>query len=457
MTKHVAFQRGLKNRHINLIALGGVIGSSYFLGTGYIISQTGPSAVIGYCLGGLITFLAMACFAELIVAVPKHGSFISYAKTYISSSWASGVGWSYWISWVVYVPSECLAAGILMHHVIPTLAISSWSIIFGLVITIVNLSHVKAFGEIEFWLALFKIMIIVAFSVAAILIFFGVIGTTQQTGVIGTRYLLQDGGLFPNGLYIFFVNMVILLSNFQGSEIIGISASETDNPSKHVPNALRKITYRILLLYVVPTLLVVLIFPWNKADLSGSVFAIALHHYGLNFLSQIFNIFIVAAALSCANSGLYATVRSLHVLALRGMAPKFIRPLNRHGVPIRATLMTLGVIWIMIVISCLFPVQKFYTTLLAISGFTGSICWISICLCQYIFRKKWMKQEGVKKHIGYKIFGFPYVTQFAIALQIFCLCIVIGSPELRSSFYLGCPALIIPMLIYRYHRSRQVL
>jgi amino acid transporter, AAT family len=156
MVGHTSYKKGLKNRHIHLIALGGIIGSSYFLGTGYIINQVGPSAFLAYALGGLITFLTMACFSELIVAVPKHGSFISYSKMYISSSWACGVGWSYWISWIVYVPSECIAAGILMGHFAPTIPVYLWSILFGFVITFINLLHVKAFGEMEFWLVCFS-------------------------------------------------------------------------------------------------------------------------------------------------------------------------------------------------------------------------------------------------------------------------------------------------------------
>jgi AAT family amino acid transporter len=447
MVAHTSFQKGLKGRHIQLIALGGIIGSSYFLGTGYIISQVGPSAFLAYALGGLITFLTMACFAELIVAVPKHGSFISYSKTYISPSWAAGVGWSYWISWIVYVPSECIAAGILMSHFAPSVPVYLWSILFGFLITFINLLHVKTFGEMEFWLALIKIFLIIGFSILAILIFFGVIGTTSHE-ILGDRYLLKQGGLFPQGWTIFFVNMVILLSNFQGSEIIGISASEAENPKTSVPRALKSVTYRIIMLYLIPTFLLVLIFPWKEANLSGSVFAIALDHYGLKSIGHLFHFLIIAAALSCANSGLYATVRALHALALKGMAPKGLKSLNKQGVPVRATLVTLCFMWLLLMTSCFFHVHDLYANLLAISGFTGSICWISICWAQYNFRKK-LKNE-TQRVLTYKTSLFPFSTQLAIWLQVFCLLIVLYSQQLRLSFYLGAPALFIPILIYKY-------
>lgn len=449
MTKHVGFQKGLKNRHVHLIALGGIIGSSYFLGTGYIINQVGPSAFLAYALGGVITFLTMACFSELIVAAPRHGSFISYSKMFISPAWACGVGWSYWISWIVYVPSECIAAGILMHHFAPTVPVYLWNILFGFLITFINLLHVKAFGEMEFWLALVKIVLIVGFSILAVFIFFGLLGLDKHQ-IIGDRYLIKEGGLFPNGFSIFFINMVILLSNFQGSEIIGVSASEAEDPKKSVPSALKSMTYRIVLLYLVPTFLLVLIFPWQKANLTGSIFAVVLDHYGLRSLAHIFNFCIIAGALSCANSGLYTTARSLHSLALRGMAPKSLRVLTPKGVPVRATLMTLTVVWFLLMISCFFPVHNLYANLLAISGFTGSICWISICWSQYVFRKKFIKREGEPKLLTYKIGGFPTSTQCAIWLQVFCLLVVIFSHQLRISFYCGIPAILIPILIYKY-------
>ncbi|MBP9841353.1 MAG: amino acid permease [Simkaniaceae bacterium] len=444
MARIVRFQRGLKSRHVSLIALGGIIGSSYFLGTGYVLHQVGPFIFLAYALGGLITFLTMSCLTELCVAVPGPGSFISYARHFVSPTWACGVGWSYWISWVVYIPSECLAAGILMHNFVPHVPIYLWAVLFGIVITLVNLINVKAFGEMEFWLALVKITLLIGFSLLAILIFFDLIGTQKEV-FIGDKYLLNDGNPFPNGYAIFFINMVVLLSNFQGSEIIGLSASESQHPKRDIPAALKKIVYRIVGFYLIPTFLLALIFPWQKANLAGSVFADALKSYGLIHLAHVFSFLIIAGALSCANSGLYATVRSLHALATKGMAPKWLSHLNERGVPVKATLVTLAAIWVMLLVSYFFSAHSLYANLLAISGFTGSICWISICWSQLRFRK------GLKERLRtYKIPFFPYLTHFAIWLQVICLLIVAISPELRTSFYFGVPMLIIPMLCYHH-------
>lgn len=448
MSENFQLQRGLKSRHVNFIALGGIIGSSYFLGTGYILNEVGPFAFLAYALGGLISYLTMACLAELSIAVPTSGSFVAYAQKFVSPTWACGVGWSYWINWVVYVPSECIAAGILMHSFMPHIPVYIFSILFGLLITWINLIHVKTFGEVEFWLSLIKIALLIGFSILAALIFFGLIGHTQ--GILGTQYLSDGGRLFPKGYTIFFINMVILLSNFQGSEIIGLSAAESENPEKNIPAALKKISYRIVGLYLVPTFLLALIFPWQQAGLSESVFSVALQRYGLTPFAHIFSFLIIAGALSCANSGLYASARSLHALSIGGMGPKFLQKIDREGVPTNATIATLVAVWVILFITFFFPEHKLYTNLLAISGFTGSICWISICYSQLMFRKN-LKVDN----LSYKIPYFPYLTYFAIFLQLACLLVVAWSPDLRSSFYLGVPALIIPMLIYKFYPNKK--
>ncbi len=436
-------QRGLSHRHVNLIAMGGIIGSSYFLGTGLILNQIGPGAFIAYLLGGIITFLTMACLAELTLGMGQHGSFILYANKLISPHFATAVGWSYWISWIVYVPSECVAAGIIMNHFLPALPIFGWAAIFGGVITFVNLLHIKFFGELEFWLALIKIALLVGFSLLAIGILTGLIGHGQLPST--DKDFFNLGSLFPNGTAILLLNMVILLSNFQGSEIIGLSAAESKNPEVVIPKSLKQIALRIAFLYLIPTLLLSLIFPWQNADLKQSVFSVALENFGFKKFGQIFSFLIIAGALSSANSGLYATIRSMYSLSIQGFAPKKLSLVTSKGVPINATLLTLGMMWIMLLLAYIFSSHNVYANLLAISGFTGSICWISICICQLKYRKT------LEKAPPYQIPWYPYLTQLAIALQLICLLVVIFSPSLRISFYFGAPCVLLPMLWYYIH------
>lgn len=262
--------RGLKPRHLNLIALGGIIGSGYFLGTGYVLGKAGPAAVLAYLLGGLIVLSVMLCLGELAVHRPVSSSFVTYAREYISPAWACGVGWAYWITWVTYVPAEMIAAGIIMNKFIPAVGPALWAVLFGAVITVINLFHVEKFGETEFWLALVKIVALVMFSGLALFIVFGGLG---DGGFIGLSVLSQGGGFSPNGYWAVFLTMVVILVNFQGSEIIGLAAGECREPEKSIPRAIRNVTWRIIGLYIVPIFLLVLIYPWDKASLEESVFA----------------------------------------------------------------------------------------------------------------------------------------------------------------------------------------
>jgi AAT family amino acid transporter len=440
-------QRGLSQRHVNLISLGGIIGSSYFLGTGLLLNQMGPGAFLAYLLGGIITYLTMACLAELTIGLGQKGSFILFANKLISPSFATAVGWSYWISWIVFVPSECVAAGIIMNAFSPILSVFQYAAIFGMIITLINLLHVKFFGEVEFWLAMIKIFLLASFSVLAIAIYFGFAGT--GTLPVYDKEFFDFSTLFPSGIVIVLINMVILISNFQGSEIIGLSAAESKNPEVAIPSSLKKIAIRIALLYLVPTFLLGLIFPWQKAGLAHSVFSEALESFGFLKFGHLFSVLIIAGAISSANSGLYATIRSLYALGTQGFAPKKITILNKNGTPIYATFFTLAMMWVMLLAAYLFKAHNVYANLLAISGFTGSICWISICWSQLRYRRTKHKTPH------YQIPGYPYLTHASIWLQLICLAVVVLSPALRPSFYFGAPCVILPMLLYKwYHKTR---
>lgn len=442
-------QRGLSSRHVSMIALGGIVGSAYFLGTGYVFNELGPCIFLAYLFGGLITFLTMSSLAELTTADPAHGSFIHYVIRYISPAVGCGIGWSYWISWLVFLPSECLAAGIIIHNFTPGIPVYLWTIFFGLLITAINLAHVKIFGELEFVLALIKIGLLAIFSGIAICVFFGLAGNLQGK-TIGAEYLLKEGGLFPNGVLILFFNMVILLSNFQGSEIIGLAAAESKSPKKTTISALKKIVLRLFAIYLIPTFLLALIFPWRESTLSGSVFSSALSKYGFMGFAHLFNFLIIAGAISCANSGLYATTRSFYALALGGMTPSTFKAVNSNGTPVKATLITVAMMWVLILCTLLFPANKLYANLLALSGFTTTFCWMSICWAQVRFRKL-----HLDKKLTFKAPFFPFFPFLAIFLQAICLIVVAWSPTLRSAFYIGIPVLLIPILIYKFFVERK--
>lgn len=405
---------------------------------------------IAYLLGGLIIYLTMLCMGELAVAIPISGSFVTYTSDFISPTVACGVGWSYWITWVAYIPAECVAGGIIME-LFTGVSGYIWVVCFGLIITYINLAKVDTFGEIEFWLALIKIISLLAFVFLAILIFFGLIHGSEPPGIIGFKYLLGDGGLLPNGAMSLLTAMVLLLVNYQGSEIIGLAAGESENPARMIPHAIRNVTFRILFLYIIPVFCLVLIFPWQKAGLSNSVFADALNFYGLKWAGAVTSFVTLSATLSCANSGFYGAVRSLNALARDGMAPHVLAKFNQNSVPQNAVIATLIGVWILLGVGYFFGQTKLYIALLLVSGFTGTLAWLSLCVAQISFRNRLYKA-------GYSIKDLRYVTPYSPYTGILAVILMVGSlfflllnkdPIYKLSFIIGVVSFIIPVIIYK--------
>lgn len=445
------YKRGLKDRHVQFIALGGIIGSGYFLGTGAVISDVGPAVFLAYILGGLIIYLTMLCMGELAVAIPISGSFITYTSEFISPSIACGVGWSYWFSWVAYIPAECIAGGIIMQHFTGVNGYV-WAVCFGLLITYINISKVGTFGEIEFWLALIKITALMGFVFLSILIFFGLIHGSQPAGIIGGKFIFDQGGLFPNGGMAFLTAMILLLVNYQGSEIIGLAAGESINPERMIPRAIHTVTYRIIFIYIVPVFCLVLIFPWQKAGLANSVFADALHLYGLKWAGAVTSFVTLTATLSCSNSGVYGNVRSLNALARSGMAPRFLAKFNQNGIPQNAGIVTLIAIWLLLGVSYFFGQSMLYIALLLVSGFNGTIAWISLCWSQICFRKRLYQHGYSTSDLKYVTRGSPYTGIIAIVLMIICLIFLLFNkdPAYQVAFYMGLAGFVIPVLIFKF-------
>jgi AAT family amino acid transporter len=440
------FQRALKARHILAVALGGTISSSYFIGNGYILNQVGPFAFLTYLLGGFITYLTMECLAELVCSesIPRHPSFVGYAKEFISPAWACGIGWAYWINWVIYISLECIAGGILLNLFIPEISIYLWSMLCAIFVMLSNLGHVRIFGAASFWLTATHIALFFGFSLFAILIYFGWIG--QNAHFIGDQYFL-DGGAFPFGITVFFINMVILLLNFQGTEIIGLSASESAYPKKDIPSAMKKITFTVTALYLIPIFLLALIYPWQKASLTESVFSVALESYGFTSFAKFFSLCVIAGSLSCANSGLYAASRAIHALSELNLSPSFLTKLNGFGMPARLVGITCLFILLLLQVSLFVPVHQVYLTYLSLAGCVGATAWISICLSQLYFRRHLSPEKA--KTLPFKIPLYPYLTYLGIGIQVLVLLLAVFNENLRPSFLLCISAIGIPMLWYK--------
>jgi AAT family amino acid transporter len=327
----------------------------------------------------------------------------------------------------------------------------AWAICFGLLITCINFAKVGTFGEIEFWLALIKIFALVSFIGLSVLIFLGVIHGDQPNKVIGAKYLLHQGGLFPNGYMPFLTAMVLLLVNYQGSEIVGLTAGESIDPERMIPFAIRNVTLRILFIYIIPVLCLVLIFPWQKANLNNSVFADALNMYGLKWAGTATSLVTLTSALSCSNSGVFGIVRALNALARHNMAPSFLAKLNHNAVPQNAGIVTLIAIWTLLLASYFFSQTTLYIALLLVSGFTGAAAWISLCWAQINFRRKLYQAGYTTDDLKYKTPGSPYTGIIAIILMIGCLVFLLFAQDAsyKIAFLIGLFSLVVPIVIYK--------
>jgi len=435
--------RGIEPWHVSLIALGGIIGSCYFLGLGLTFYEMGAGAVlIAYALAGVAIYGVMQSFKELLINVPRRGSFVSYTREFMGDTASAGIGWAFWANWVAYIPSEALAVAIFVNALVfngtaGTTAVFVTGIIALALLTLINVYRVKWFGHIESIMAIIKIVAIVLFCIAGVIIWLGFAngGATMtnelgesftiEPGFIGTKAIFTDATktiaeqLFPGGGVIIIIMMIWTLVNFQGSEIVGLSAAETQNPEVNVPAACKKVAVRIILIYLVPIFILSLIMPYFAATLEDSVFAQALVAYGFGWGAKIFEVVTLVAAFSCANSGFYGTVRSVYGLSIEGLAPKWLSDLNRFNVPQKATLFTLAFIWIVFLFSFMISElgmlggesNTLYIALIGIAGFTGTLCWVGILYSQIQFRKR-LKARGydANKDLKIKAEWFPFLA-----------------------------------------------
>ncbi|RZF52150.1 amino acid permease [Acinetobacter halotolerans] len=332
-------QRGLKNRHIQLIAMGGAIGTGLFLGSAQVIQSAGPSIILGYAIGGLIAFLIMRQLGEMIVEEPVAGSFSHFAYQYWGKFPGFLSGWNYWVLYILVAMAELTAVAKYISYWWPHIPAWSSVLFFFVVITAVNLTNVKFYGESEFWLAIIKVTAVIA------MILFGLflIATADANSTASFSNLWTHGGFFPNGFEGLFFMLAFLMFAFGGIELIGMAAAEAKDPKKTIPKAINQVVFRILIFYVGSLTILLSLVPWNQLDLGGldkSPFVMIFSQMGIGWAAHLLNFIILTAALSVYNSGMYANSRMLYSLAKQGNAPKVFAKTNKQGVPIPAVLLS---------------------------------------------------------------------------------------------------------------------
>ncbi len=450
-------QRGIKGWQVTFIGLGGVIGSCYFLGIGVCVRTMGPAVLLGFALVSIVIYAVMVAYAELLVNVPRTGSFISYTKEFLGPQWSIGMGWAFWCNWVAFVPAECIALASTVKYMTgsDSLVLYAGVAIGALaVVTIINIAAVSLFSKIEGVLGITKVSVIILFIIVGLGIWLGLWG--NHGGFVGASVNFSNMGsltdaLFPKGSLIVFTQMTLILVTCEGTELIGLAAAEAQNPEESVPKACKSVIWRVLGLYLVPIVLILLVYPWGNAQDEVPIFADICNSYGMPILGFIMSAAVFVAAFSCSNSGFYGSVRGMYGLATEGLAPKFLKKVTPNGNPRNCVWLTMGCMWVIMILGLVSQLtgalETLYASLLSLAGFTGTMCWIGICLSQYMMRRK-LKQRGydpktcLKARVSDKLSWLPLV---AALIQIVVLVMLVIEDQLVFSIAAACT--IVPMVI----------
>ena len=440
-------RHSLRQRHMTMIALGGVIGAGLFVGSGVVIGQAGPAAVISFVITGMLVVLVMRMLGEMAVALPAVGSFYEYARVAWIDRPAIGelagflTGWMYWYFWVIVVALEAVAGAGLVRFWLPDEP--AWLISLALLIslTLTNLVSVRSFGEFEFWLASIKVAAIVVFLLLA-----GVYVAGFWPGVApAVGNLTARGGFAPNGILPVLTGAVAATGFYFGAEIVAVAAAETAEPAKAVAKATNSVITRVLIFYVGSILLVVCLVPWNSPAIA-TPYVSALRAMGIPAAAQIMNAVVLTAVLSALNSGLYASSRMLFALTRRGDAPTALAKLSRHGVPARAILLGTLFGYGAVVMSYVSP-DRVFAFLVNSYGTVAIFVYLSIAVSQLRLRARIERENPGRLKL--RMWAYPYLTYLAIGAMLCILLAMAFIPAQRTPLVFGVVSVGLLLLAYR--------
>ncbi len=429
-------KRGLKNRHIQLIALGGAIGTGLFLGSAGVMQSAGPSMILGYAIGGFIAFLIMRQLGEMIVEEPVAGSFSHFAHSYWGPFAGFLSGWNYWVLYVLVGMAELTAVGKYVQYWWPEIPTWATAAAFFVLINLINLVNVKAFGETEFWFAIIKVVAIIGMIVLGGYLLISGAGGEQAS----ISNLWSHGGFFPNGVSGLVMMMAIIMFSFGGLELVGITAAEADQPKTVIPKAINQVVWRILIFYIGALTILLSLHPWDdlvKTLTSGgdayasSPFVQIFSLIGEGTAAHVLNFVVLTAALSVYNSGVYCNSRMLYGLAEQGDAPKALMKVNERGVPVLAIALSAAVTLLCVVVNYLAP-QSALELLMSLVVASLVINWAMISLAHLKFRKA-MVAKGVQP--SFKAFWFPFANYLCLAFVLFILGVMLFIPGIQVSVY----------------------
>lgn len=452
-------KRALQTRHLSMIALGGSIGTGLFVTSGSSIAIAGPgSAILAYLCVGIMVYFLMTSLGEMATYLPVSGSFAEYATRYVDPAAGFALGWNYWLNWAITLAVDISTTAIITAYWLPN--IPGWIIsgFFLCVILALNLISVRAFGETEYWLAMIKVITVLVFIAAGLLSIIGILGGHGPIGL--KNFTIGDApfkGGWSSGLSVF----LIAGFSFQGTELIGITAGESETPEKSIPKAVKEVFWRIMIFYVLAIAIIAALIPYtdshllgaNEASIGMSPFTLVFKRVGLASAASLMNAVILTSVLSSANSGMYASTRMLWAMGRNGLAAKIFGRVNVRGVPVYALIATTAVGALTFITSLFGP--HLYQFLVAASGLTGFIAWFGIAVSHYRFRRAFLKQGHDSKELCYKAKLFP-IGPIIAGLMGFIIIIGQGAQSLAQQdwqqfliSYLSIPLFFILYIGYK--------
>lgn len=421
-------KHGLTSRHILMIALGSAIGTGFFFGSGGSIKLAGPAILLSYSIGGIMMYIIVRALGEMAVAEPSSGSFSYYAYKYIGNYAGFVSGWNYWFNYIIVCMLELTATGIFMDYWFPQSVHWIITLVVIVLFTGINLLNVRMFGEFEFWFAGIKVVTVIC------LVLFGVyilgFGNNHQQSVSNVSNLWQNGGFFANGLQGFLFSFVVVVFSFGGTELVGITAAEAENPRKTIPMAINGIIVRILLFYIATLAIIMCLYPWNKIDSHISPFVDVFQQIGIAKAASLMNLVAITAALSSLNSGIYGTARMVYNLGLQGNAPQAMTKVSAKGSPTNAIIFSIICIGLTVFLNYLYPKQIF-NILLSIATIAAIINWITILVTHINFKRKF---TGISH---YPIFFYPLSSVIAIIFLVMVAGIMYFMPDFRLAIIIA--------------------
>ena len=438
-------QRGLKNRHLQMIALGTAVGTGLFYGSTATIALAGPAVSLSYLIGGIIIFFIVRMLGEMSVEEPVSGSFSYYAAKYWGEFPGFLAGWNYWFLYILVSMAELSAVSIYLGYWFPDLP--KWVGVLAclIIITVINLVTVSAYGEIEFWMAFIKISAIIGM----ILLGSYYIVTDVEPFPQNFSNLWDYGGFFPNGVEGMLLSLAPVLFSFGGIELIGITAGEAENPDKTIPRAINQVIYRILIFYVATMVVLMTLWPWNEVGKDASPFVQIFANAGFSSTANILNFVVLTAAISVYNSAIYSNSRMLYGLAKSGNAPKFFEQLSSRGVPVNGILVSSGITLLAAVLNYLLPDEVFMYMMSIVTG-AVVISWVMIVLTHIKFRKHCAAAGIVPK---FKSLFYPVTDYLCLAFLAMILVIMAIMDSMRPAVIVMPIWILAIRLFYQYNKK----